>query len=47
VRSEGGSPIAKGTEVVVTRYERGIAYVRTWDEVSGQAEANAGEVSKQ
>jgi hypothetical protein len=47
VRCEGGSPIAKGTEVVVTRYERGIAYVRTWDEISGQAEANAGEVSKQ
>jgi hypothetical protein len=46
-RSEDGSPIAKGTEVVVTRYERGIAYVRTWDEISGQAEANAGEVSKQ
>jgi hypothetical protein len=47
VRSEDGSPIAKGTEVVITRYERGIAYVRTWDEISGQAEANAGEVSKQ
>jgi membrane protein implicated in regulation of membrane protease activity len=47
VRSEDGSPIAKGTEVVVTRYERGIAYVRTWDEISGEAEANSGEVSKQ
>ena len=45
-RSEDGAPIAKGTEIVVTRYERGIAYVRTWDEFSGEAEANAGEVSK-
>lgn len=33
-RSEDGRPIAKGVEVVVTRYERGIAYVRTWEEIS-------------
>lgn len=46
-RSEDGAPIAKGTEVVITRYERGIAYVRTWDEISGEADAKAGEVSKQ
>jgi len=45
-RSEDGTPIAKGTEIVVTRYERGIAYVRTWDEISGEASADAGEVSK-
>lgn len=45
-RSEDGTPIAKGTEIVVTRYERGIAYVRTWDEISGEAEARAGEASK-
>jgi len=35
-RSEDGSPILKGTEVVVTRYERGIAYVRRWSEISGE-----------
>jgi hypothetical protein len=35
-RSEDGIAIAKGTEVVVTRYERGIAYVRPWDELTGQ-----------
>jgi hypothetical protein len=29
-RSEDGSAVAKGTEVVITRYERGIAYVRPW-----------------
>jgi hypothetical protein len=34
-RSESGVPIAKGVEVVVTRYERGIAYVRPWTEMSG------------
>jgi membrane protein implicated in regulation of membrane protease activity len=35
IRSEQLTPIAKGTEVVVTRYERGVAYVRRWDELSG------------
>ncbi|MFZ0770839.1 MAG: hypothetical protein ACLP56_24535 [Candidatus Sulfotelmatobacter sp.] len=34
-RSEDGSAIGKGTEVVVTRYEKGIAYVRLWSEMSG------------
>jgi membrane protein implicated in regulation of membrane protease activity len=29
-RSEEGVPIAKGAEVMVTRYEKGIAYVRPW-----------------
>lgn len=33
-RSDDGRPIAKGVEVVVTRYERGIAYVRPWEEIS-------------
>jgi len=31
-RSEDGAAIPKGIEVVVTRYEKGIAYVRPWDE---------------
>jgi membrane-bound ClpP family serine protease len=34
IRSETGSPIAKGREVVVTRYEEGIAYVREWEELT-------------
>ncbi|MGC1449755.1 MAG: hypothetical protein WA830_06915 [Candidatus Sulfotelmatobacter sp.] len=34
-RSEDGTAIAKGTEVAVTRYEKGIAYVRLWSEMSG------------
>jgi membrane protein implicated in regulation of membrane protease activity len=33
-RSEDGTPIQRGTEVVVIRYERGIAYVRRFDELS-------------
>jgi len=35
-RSEDGSAIAKGTEIVVTRYEKGIAYVRRWEELAGE-----------
>lgn len=43
-RSDDGSAIAKGTEVVVTRYEKGIAYVRLWSEMSGELdEASASE----
>jgi membrane protein implicated in regulation of membrane protease activity len=33
-RSENGEPIARDTEVVVMRYERGVAFVRSWDDVS-------------
>lgn len=35
-RSEDGSAIPKSTEVVVTKYERGIAYVRPWLELAGE-----------
>src|SRR5205823_11034399 len=35
-RAENGSAIPKATEVVVTRYERGIAYVRPWSELAGE-----------
>jgi len=31
-RSEDGAAIAKGAEVIVTRYEKGIAYVRPWED---------------
>jgi membrane protein implicated in regulation of membrane protease activity len=31
-RSEDGRSIQRGTEVVVIRYERGVAYVRRWDD---------------
>jgi membrane protein implicated in regulation of membrane protease activity len=39
-RSEDGSAIAKGSEVLVTRYERGIAYVRPWQELAGETQAS-------
>jgi membrane protein implicated in regulation of membrane protease activity len=35
-RAEDGSAIPKNIEVVVTRYERGIAYVRPWSELAGE-----------
>jgi len=34
-RAEDGAAISRGAEVVVTRYEKGIAYVRPWDELVG------------
>jgi hypothetical protein len=38
-RSQDGLVIAKGTEVVVTHYERGVAYVRPWEDLT---KSNAG-----
>src|SRR5262249_35481153 len=37
-RAEKGTAIAKGSEVVVTRYEKGIAYVTLWEEFAGDKE---------
>ncbi len=31
-RCEDGRPLEKGEEVVIERYEKGIAYVKRWDE---------------
>ena len=36
VRSDTGEPLARGTEVIITRYEHGIAYVRRWEELAGK-----------
>lgn len=33
-RSGDGKPIEKGAEVVIERYDRGIAYVKRWEEFS-------------
>jgi membrane protein implicated in regulation of membrane protease activity len=33
-RSDQGDPIERGTEVVITRFEKGVAYVRRWDELT-------------
>ena len=35
-RSDAGAAIERDTEVVVLRYERGVAYVRPWEELEGQ-----------
>jgi hypothetical protein len=37
-RSEDGTAIPKGAEVMVTRYEKGIAYVRPWEDPAGDLE---------
>jgi membrane protein implicated in regulation of membrane protease activity len=34
-RSEDGRAIPAGTEVVITRYAHGLAYVRRWQDVTG------------
>jgi membrane protein implicated in regulation of membrane protease activity len=44
-RSDTGMALARGTEVVVMRYEQGIAYVRPWDEVAGEASSPSAETS--
>ena len=38
-RAEDGEGIPKGTEVVVLRYEHGIAYARPWDHEAGEVSA--------
>ena len=40
-RSEDGAAIPKGAEVMVTRYEKGIAYVRLWVDPADELEAKA------
>ena len=35
-RSEDGSAIEKGAEVMVSHYEKGIAYVKRWEELDGE-----------
>ena len=35
-RSDDGTPLPKGSEVMVTRYEKGIAYVRRWVDPAGE-----------
>jgi hypothetical protein len=32
-RAEAGEPISRGEEVFVVRYEKGIAYVRRWEDL--------------
>lgn len=41
-RSENGEALARGTEVIITRYEHGIAYVRRWEEMAEEGKAALG-----
>jgi membrane protein implicated in regulation of membrane protease activity len=38
-RSEDGTAMARGEEIVVTRYEKGIAYVRRWEELTADEDS--------
>ncbi|MGA2736389.1 MAG: hypothetical protein ABSG65_02940 [Bryobacteraceae bacterium] len=42
-RSDDGTAIPKGAEVVVQRYEKGIAYVRRWEDMAEETEARSQE----
>ena len=44
IRSEDGRPVEKGAEVVVMRYEKGIAYVREWENLTETPLQRAGEM---
>ena len=46
-RSDTGESLPKGIEVVVTRYEGGIAYVRPWAEFADSAEITKQEQTKE
>jgi membrane protein implicated in regulation of membrane protease activity len=37
-RSEDGAAIDRGADVIVTRYDKGIAYVRRWDDLNDSKE---------
>ena len=39
-RSDTGEALAKGAEVIITRYEKGIAYVRRWEEMAEREAAS-------
>jgi membrane protein implicated in regulation of membrane protease activity len=39
-RSEDGGPISKQEEVFVVRYEKGIAYVRRWEEIEAREQGS-------
>ena len=39
-RSEDGTAIGKNTDVVVTRFESGVAYVRRWDDLTDTKETH-------
>jgi membrane protein implicated in regulation of membrane protease activity len=40
-RSESGEAIAKGEEVAITHFEKGIAYVQRWSELAEERDAKS------
>jgi membrane protein implicated in regulation of membrane protease activity len=42
-RSESGEALERGSEVVITRYEHGIAYVKRWEELAEEKAATSSE----
>ncbi|HEX4164523.1 MAG TPA: hypothetical protein VHZ55_03545 [Bryobacteraceae bacterium] len=40
-RSDSGDLVQRGAEVVITRFEKGVAYVRTWDAMLTQPETGS------
>ena len=38
-RSEDGTAIPKGADVIVTQYDKGIAYVRPWEDLTDSKDA--------
>jgi len=46
-RGADGAAIPKGAEIVVTRYEKGIAYVRPWNEFAEENRLDPGDVKKE
>jgi hypothetical protein len=40
-RTEDGRPIERGVEVVIERYDQGIAYVKRWEEFSNEPDSRA------
>jgi membrane protein implicated in regulation of membrane protease activity len=44
-RSDEGQPIARDVEVIVTRYEKGVAYVRTWASMANRDDTLAAKQS--
>jgi membrane protein implicated in regulation of membrane protease activity len=43
-RSDTGIAIEKGAEIVVTRYDKGLAYVRLWDEMNNDEHSVSGQI---
>jgi membrane protein implicated in regulation of membrane protease activity len=41
-RSEDGQAIDKGVEVVITRHQHGLVYVRTWSELTADTKSQSG-----